>query len=374
MTLNKKERMDIFDPYELCPCGSDQKFKFCCYQNAKTAKDSTNKYKDYSEGRIQHLVKKMWDDTDFEVCLAFNQEECKPLIKNAHALQNNKILNRISEDGHVFTISSNVTKQRINADFKKISRNKASTFFGFCDYHDNEIFKPIEQKEYLGEPIQNFLFAFRAFCLEYHRIIRKFKTIRDNFKENPSFMLDPFGVYMYRIAEFDVNDSETEYKLFKYNFNYKHLNNIVTIERRLNYEVEFAVSSSFAVKDNLYGNEMNDIFSIEKDTVPNIYINIFPVENETVIIMSYNIKYETVYGEYFNQIRHLTDEELEAYLNFLVINYTENVFFSPRLIDKLDGEQKESLLGSFQSSIDLNKTYELLKDGKYFKFDLFLQN
>jgi uncharacterized protein YecA (UPF0149 family) len=35
MVLNKEERMQKIDPYEPCPCGSDKKFKFCCYQKTR---------------------------------------------------------------------------------------------------------------------------------------------------------------------------------------------------------------------------------------------------------------------------------------------------------------------------------------------------
>lgn len=374
MTLNKRERMNKFDPYEQCPCGSNQKFKFCCYKNAKNPQKSTNEYENYTDSRMQNLANEIWRDTDFKVCLAFNSTECEPLIKNAHTLQNNRILNRISENGHVFTLQPNTTMQGVNTELKKVSRNKASTFFGFCNYHDNELFKPIEQKEYLNEPIQNFLFAFRGFCLEHHRLIRKRENVRSVFKLKPSSMLNPDAVNFYRVAEFDVNDSETEYKLFEDIYRNEDLDNIVTLERRFNYEVEFAVSSSFTVQSDLYGREINDIYSIEKDLLPSIYINVFPTENETVIILSYNIEYEVIYGEYFRQIEKLTDEELERYLNFLIINYTENVFFSPRLIDKLDEKQKKSLINSFESSVYLDTAFELLKDGEYFNFNLFLKS
>lgn len=372
--LNNRERMYKFDPYELCPCGANKKFKFCCYKKAKSDQRTSNKYKDYSDSRMQHLIKKTWRDTDFKICLAFNPKECDSLIKNAHTLQNNRILNRISENGHVYTLVPITTRKGVSIELKKISRNKASTFFGFCDYHDNQLFKPIEQEAYLKEPIQNFLFAFRGFCLEYHKLIRKLETVRTGFELNPSSMLDPNGIHFYRIAEFDVNDSKAEYEQFRSIYKNEELDNIITVERRLDYEIGFAVSSSFAVKNDLYGNEINDIYSIKKELLPSIYINVFPAENETIIIMSYNIEYEKEYGKYFKQIKNLTNEELEKHLNFLIINYTENVFFSPRLIKKLEEKEKVSLLSSFESSVDINTAYELLKDGEYFKFNLFLKS
>ena len=373
MTLNKEERMKQIDPYEPCPCGSEKNFKFCCYQIARKSKDSAHKFSDYTDKRLHHEITKMWDDTDFKVCLGFNEEECKPLIKSAHAIQNNRILNRISENGHVYTIASKVSQKGVNAEFKKISKNKASTFFGFCDFHDTELFKPIELNEYTEENIQNFLFAFRGFCLEYHRKIRKMETTRNGLKIHPASMLSPMSIYGYRVAEFDLADCKTEYELFKDDYQNSNYENLVTIHRTLNYEVEFAISSACAVQDDLLGNEINDIFSIEAELIPNIYINIFPVQNKTSIILSYHKNYEHVYKEYFEQIQALSDSDLEEYLNFLIINYTENVFFSPRLIDAMGEPEKETLLKSFQASVNYNKGLELLMDGEFFKFNLFKQ-
>ncbi|MDQ0975869.1 hypothetical protein QFZ31_005747 [Neobacillus niacini] len=372
MVLNKFERMEKIDSYEPCPCGSEKNFKFCCYQKARNGKGKTTiNLEEYTDSRLHHEITKVWDDTDFKVCLGFNPEECKPLIKSAHAIQNNRILNRISEDGHVYTISSTVSKKGIDPVFKKVSKNKASTFFGFCDYHDTELFKQIELEDYVGSPLQNFLFAFRGFCLEYHRKIRKMNTIRNHIKKNPALLLEPFGIHNYRVAQFDIEDSIIEYEIFKEDYSNGKFDNLVTIHRNLNFEVDFAISSAFAVKDDLLGNEINNIFSIESEIVPNIYINIFPIEDGTTIILSYNKRYDNVYNQLFEQIKVLDDDHLIKYLNFLVINYTENVFLSPRLIDSMDKKQKDSLLQSFQTSMLPEKTLELIIEDQYFKFNLF---
>lgn len=373
MPLNKEERMEKIDPYEPCPCGSDKNFKFCCYQEARKSKDLSHKFSEYTDKRLQHEVMKTWDDTDFKVCLGFIEDECKPLIKSAHAIQNNRILNRISENGHVYTITAKVSRKGIDADFKKVSKNKASTFFGFCDFHDTELFKPIELNDYTGDPLQNFLFAFRGFCLEYHRKIRRLNTLRNGFKINPASMLSLTIIHNYRIAEFDIADSRTEYETFREDYINGNFEDLVTLQRSLDYEVDFAISSGFAVKDDVLGNEINDIYSIKTELIPNIYLNIFPVQNQTTIILSYHKKYEKVYNDYFEQLKVLSDRQLEKHLNFLIINYTENVFFRPRLIDAMSEQEKNSLLKSFESSMEFDKRLELLIEDQFFKFNLFQQ-
>ncbi len=368
--LNKREKMKKIDSYEPCPCGSGEKFKFCCYQKSRMAKKPD--FSDYTESRIQHMINASWKESDFQTCLAFDKTECESLIKSAHALQNNRILNRVSEKGHVYTFSSEVTGGRPEANLKKVSKNKASTFFGFCDIHDTELFKPVELKDYEGSPIQNFLLSFRGFCLEYHRKIRKLYNARRIFKNYPSTLHDPSAIHLYRIAEFDVNDSKEEYNLFKEMYQNNNYDSLHTMYRKLNFEVDFAVSSSFAVKDDLYGNLIVDIYSSDpEEQVPNIYLNIYPTPEGTNIIISYNKEYRKNYGRYFEQLENLTNSQLQMYLNFLIINYTENVFFSPRFIENITPSEKKSLLKSFQSSIVIEDKIDLIIAENYFEFNLF---
>lgn len=128
------------------------------------------------DARIEHKLSQSWKETNFEECL-FNNENCKGRIKVAHSVQNNRILNRISEAGHLYTIEGRVNRGSFKPDFKKISKNKASTFTGFCDYHDNVIFKPIETGLYEDNKEQNFLFSYRSFCIAYHKIVRRIDLV-----------------------------------------------------------------------------------------------------------------------------------------------------------------------------------------------------
>lgn len=360
------------DPYEPCPCGSEKKYKFCCYQKAREKIQKKIGKSDYTDSRLNHMAQQRWEDADFEVCFGFDKEKCKPLIKGAHSIQNNRILNRISKDGHLFRIGSKLTKKGPHPIFEKISRNKASNFFGFCDYHDTEIFKPIELKEYSREPIENFLFAFRSLTLEYHRKIRLLNQFRDSFKNFPGSTLDPVSVNFYRTASLDVEDYSMEYDSFKKYYLNRNFNGLRTIYRKLDFEVKFAISSAFAVQHDFKGKQINDIyFDKSNDKMPSIYINVYPLESGTNIIMSYLIEDGSTYKEYFNQLELLTNEELVNHLNFLIIQYTENVFFSPELIEGMTEREKESLLRSFASSINIFEKFELGLDGNYFRFNIF---
>lgn len=360
------------DPYEQCPCGLDERFKFCCYQKAREARHNPKDYTGYSDSRINHIVNQNWKDSDFKICLGFDNEKCTDEIKSAHSVQNNRILNMISENGHLYEITAETTRKGSIPSFKKISKNKASTFFGFCDHHDTELFKPIELHDYDEEKIQNFLFAFRGVALEYHRKQRLLNLSKSNFKNHPASLLDEDSIYLYRMAQLDVNDYKKDYDIFKNDYLKEDYSNIVTVFRQLDYEIEFAVCSAFAIQYDLNGNLLNDIYGdFGNEKVPSIYINVYPVKSATNILISYHVEDQITYKDYLRQVKELSDESLKNYLNYLIIEYTENIFFSPKMIDSMTAKEKESILRSFSSSINIMEKFDLVKEKQYYNFNIF---
>lgn len=362
-----------FDPYEPCPCDSGKKFKFCCYPKAIEAKNDRSRkplYEEYSDGRINHEIHKQWEDTDFKICFGFDEEKCATEIKNAHSIQNNRILNKISVNNHVYKFTTKASKKRIEAELQKVSKNKASTFFGFCDFHDTELFKPIELREYNEEPLQNFLFAYRALCLESHKKARELESRKNVFRRNPHLMVDKAAVYQHQVSYLDVRDYAESRKLFKRDYFNNDFSQVRTVYRKLDFEIDFATCSAFAVGSDVYGNKIQDIYDLRED-ISTMYVNIYPVDGGTNILLSYRSDEDSKYEEYFDQLELLSDKQLMQHLNHVIIQYTENIFFNPNFIESLTERERVSLKETLHSSIDVLKAYDLMKDGNYYNFNLF---
>ena len=116
---------------------------------------------------LSKKVSKLYRNCKFKECVFPDQSHCSEKVIKAHSIQKNKILNRIAENGML--ISSGIGKTLFTKEFEKIGISSASTFFGFCNYHDTIIFSEIENKDYVGNIEQNFLHAYRACALEYVR-------------------------------------------------------------------------------------------------------------------------------------------------------------------------------------------------------------
>ena len=101
----------------------------------------------------------------FQKCIFPDKSKCSRKLIKAHSVQKSKILSLIAEKGMV--ISSDMIRTLVTNEFEKIGINSASTFYGFCGYHDSVLFSEIENKDYQATIEQNFLHAYRACAIEY---------------------------------------------------------------------------------------------------------------------------------------------------------------------------------------------------------------
>ena len=95
--MNPLKHYRIFDE-EPCPCGSGMKYSLCC----KKREDSFQRdNKRPVEVQAAETLKK----SQYKCCLHPDKSRCVKHIKEAHALQNNKIISLLSENGHVYMLN-----------------------------------------------------------------------------------------------------------------------------------------------------------------------------------------------------------------------------------------------------------------------------
>ncbi|PKO39689.1 MAG: hypothetical protein CVU33_04120 [Betaproteobacteria bacterium HGW-Betaproteobacteria-6] len=103
-------------------------------------------------------------------CLHYsNGDRCNEVV-SAHSIQKRGQLNLIAEDGHVYRLNADFSileKTKGFPSLKKTGVNRASTFAGYCKYHDNELFEPIDNFPLGPEREQIALYAYRSLCREF---------------------------------------------------------------------------------------------------------------------------------------------------------------------------------------------------------------
>lgn len=222
----------------------------------------------------------------------------KIIISAAHSIQNNGILNRIAEDGHV--MSSHFENGELYG--KKISRHIASVFYGFCNTHD-AIFNPIEVEPYIRTETQNFLFAYRSFVVAAHK------------KQESSYLID-YG----NQSDTDIEENK---KIFDKALKTKNYSILKTEVFQLPAFYPIAASSAFYLDFDFEGNPINH----SSKRIEVIFINLFPYENQTYFLLSYLNEDKLLYEKLGVQLRKRNN--LKSDITMLFASHVENIYFNP---------------------------------------------
>lgn len=360
-----------FEPYKPCPCESGIKYKFCCYLKSKNEKINSN---EYNSKRLYFESHKLFKDTDFKMCFGFVKEDCEHGYIDAHSLQNNGVIDKIAEDNHVYYLDMNFDKKTMlpKLEFKKKGKNQASTFYGFCKHHDEIYFSNIEDKPYEDLDEQNFWYAFRAHCFESHRKYRLKKSYSNLFKKFPSATQNLEILGSYRNNELNLKDMELEYCRFKRVYENKSFNEIESFVKVLPFKAGFTATTAVAVNVDLNGNETINIYDYdEKLFVPSVYISVIPKNDETLLIVS-RFKEDECYSGFLSALKNNRDDDLLfSYISFCLAEYSENIYFSPKLIDSISNEERNLITNAFLGFLSPTPEARLKNMISTFKLNLF---
>ncbi|WP_218777772.1 SEC-C domain-containing protein [Bacillus thuringiensis] len=340
---------------EPCPCGSGKKYRACC-MNKKDQELPFEKvpYKN-REGAFKNYAYKLDKESKIKECLYPNSEQCEGKIKSAHSLQNNGVLSKISENGHVVILNTDYGKDDLIYDVKDVSKNKATTFTGFCDKHDTLVFKDIETKEIdVTSNKQCFLFAYRAFALELHKKKESLKSRQQLFKVRPTLSKEIEFIAQYRYAELALNDVSVYKKFFDKALINENYDMIQSTTFTFDYEVSMAACGGFTLTYDIKGNKMNDIHSMEDERLKTLFFTIIPNNGKTYFIFSW-IKYDNAFfKDYIQQLEGLTEEQFKTYINNFLPSYTENLVVAPSLWSSFTKHQKDAFFKLFSADVETN--------------------
>ena len=234
------------------------------------------------------------------------------IVSAAHSIQNNGVLSKIVENGHVMGYAM----EKGEFDGKELGKNHASIFWGFCNKHD-AIFRPIEVQPYIQTLEQNFLFAYRGFVVSSHKKIEvstwmNFGEQSDNdINENKKIFDSAILINDYSVVETEVFELSAFYPI--------------------------AASSAFYLDYDFEGKEIPH----SEERMEDIFVTLYPVDNKTYFLLSYFSKDKHLYGDLGNQLRKRNN--LKSDITMLIGGHTENVYFHP-LYYKTFIEQYEKIL------------------------------
>lgn len=336
-----EEQMYLHDD-ESCPCGSGKPYKECC--KGKDDSGAVNSRKPLEVLLMEEMRKGFNQD---KVCLHPDQANCRGKIKEAHALQNHKIISLLaSADNHV--IMQDPTKQPIVikddpldpimiVPFSKVSGNKATTQNCFCDLHDTEVFRAIEA----GAPDfdanndeMKFVYAYKAFIFEYAKQRHLMWLYRSMFSRRPQVFSLPEQVKEYRIQSLRMEEFNDIKKKMDAEILAKTYNGLKTCLITIPYKIGFANYAYIAPDYDLDGNRIKSIDASGK--MHRLAITVLPEISQSYIMMSCLDSEEDFYRSFFKSITGASLDKTLFYFNLILPLYSENVVMSEKLWDSQD--------------------------------------
>lgn len=294
--------------------------------------------------KILANIKKNVDKKNWK-CLHSN---CDKSAINSHLLQKNGILDRLSEDGHIYEFKGNdyfKTDSDGYFDIKKISINKALSLNLFCTEHDNTIFSQIEKKPSydIEDKIANTLFSYRTCCSE----LRKKEWDLEMFTRAgnaKSLSNKKFKIFAEQYLK-GINLAISDLQFFKQQFEDELNNNINKFEFVVyNYPIiEVSASGVFNILDT----EIMPLgyYVDKKEPLNNLFVNLFPKKDKVIIIFGYHTDFiDDWIRNYIKSWDNLDKIELEKKITELFTTRLESWVISPKLYRLLDKKNINKLI------------------------------
>lgn len=358
------------------------------------------KKKNILDAKLKDSIKKTLEK-DKHCYYEVATEHSSPAI-HSHSIWKSGILKLIAKDNQVYWINPN-DRFEIFGDkkelFSSVIIKNATVYRGFCNTHDDNLFKEIEKDEiYVESPIQKFLYSYRAFSNQHvqdtlsteayklfeEEATKLFRINQLNGKEIMTIqnMVKNIKERSERGKRIFTNTSKEFHNIFR--LIEENKDNTIEIDKKfilksykINKKIECACSG---ISDPLLDTKGN---SIIRNNTGFLFINLFPQDESTSYFTVGLMKSDE---KSYSDILNFLDQEYKNYelgtentfllaVQNLVVNGSENIVLSPELYYKMKEDASLSNLanqfeGSVASDISKQKHYQDIK--KDFGFSLFI--
>lgn len=337
-----------------CWCGSGKKFKKCHLNRQEQ--------EEVKPWEAAQSLRKAFGAKYCSVPDAL-KSQCKGNIVRAHSVSKSMNLKKIERDGHVYAFIpsfENLTRNHGVLHPELYGINKASTFTGFCAYHDKQLFSPLEDQEFVGSKEQCFLLAYRA-------------QARENFTKKSSANLMDFMKQADRgkspFEQFDIQSMAFHHGLgteagvrdgtiYKNKFdtiltskNFCDINAFI-----LNFKRTPSVFCSAGIfpECDFLGNPLQDLFDLE--TTPDMLtFSTIATKSGGAAVFAWLSDSDSKGNceKFINSLKAITPGGITSSLIRFFFEFCENVFMEPTWWESLGKHKQDSLVSRLASAASL---------------------
>ena len=345
---------------EPCWCGSELKYKRCHLNRASEPPITIQEEK---EAVRQTFGKKY--------CIHPKAgNECSGNIVKAHTIQKKGFgLSRIARNGQVYRYahirpSGSATKV-FGADLVHITN--ASTFTGFCSFHDNSTFQEIENNPFQVTEEHTFLLSYRAVAKEVFLKRAQFELIKflrtlDRGKDTESQQhvqkyLDVWGNLgvVAGLKELEHHRQIYDNALMISDFSDVHYY-VIELDRI----PDFMCSGTVQPDYDFHGNVLQD-WTDTTIMLDHITLSLIATDKGGAAVFSWCGKNEAS-EKLVKSLHSLADDQIPHALVRYVFENFENVYASPAWWEALDKATQKKLLARLLSTLNTRRTSACLKD------------
>ena len=288
-------------------------------------------------------------NVNFGKCLEPTMQYDQLAIR-AHSIQNRQTITLLEQDNHVIAWQPRFSQAGRDIALRRIGRNEASTFAGFCNQHDTELFRSLDTKPLDGaDREQLFLLAYRGITCELHAIMTGIVQLQSLYTARIERGVDspdsssPAG-------QKAVEQMLLAWATWRYRHRYydepllhQSFDGVEHDVIDLNAQVPCLAASSFiTVKDAPLDQELIGVA-----------INILPVsKTRTVVAFSYAKRDQGSVRAALDRILGSAGDVQKYELSKLVLSRISNVLISPRHFDQWGAERAKKVAEAFLRTVE----------------------
>jgi hypothetical protein len=286
---------------------------------------------------------------EFGRCLEPSMQCGEPAI-HAHSIQNRQTIALLEADNHVMAWQPRFSQAGPEIALRRVGRNDASTFAGFCNQHDAELFRPLDTKPLdSADREQLFLLAYRGITCELHAIMAGVVQLQSLYKARTARGADSPDVSS-PAGQKAVEQMLLSWATWRYRFRYydepllnQSFDGVEHDVIDINDQAPCLAASSFIT--------LKDV-PVDEDLV-GVAINILPVsETRTVAAFAYAKKDQGVVRTALDRVLGSSGDLQKYELSKLVLSRMSNVLISPRHFDRWGAARAKKITDAFVRTVE----------------------
>lgn len=319
-----------------CWCGSGKKYKQCHLDRSGMPAPTK-----------QEALTKLREKFDKKYCLHPDVGACNGDIVKAHTIQRNGGLSLIARENHVCHLTVDYGSSAELLVPKVIGLKKASTFSGFCGFHDNKTFEPIEKSPFGFNEEHTFLLGYRAICRELFckkAQVDSVAFLRDFDKGHDVLFQVLHQEGMTAIgtgATAGLRDAEYHKAIYDNIVLAGDFSNVRFYAIKFDSVPDVMCSSAKFVSHDFDGNLLQDLSKLD-ETLDQITFSIIATDTGGAAVFSWIGDSEPA-ERLITSLRKIPDNEVPSGLMRFAFEFFENLYFSPAWWDGLPDDEKHAL-------------------------------